>query len=413
MHERDPRTTAGPRDSDRRPRASPGDVVIVGAARTPIGLFLGSLTTLPAPKLGAIVIKAALDRARVRPEQVDEVYMGNVIQAGVGQAPARQASIFAGIPDTVPCTTVNKVCGSGLKTVMLASSQIKAGEAALVVAGGMESMSNAPYLLERARAGYRYGDATLVDAMIKDGLWDVYRQFHMGMGGELVAECCGITREVQDEVALRSYERALAAQREGAFDEEIVPVDAPQPKGGVVTVTQDETPRETSREALAKLKAAFKEGGTVTAGNASKLNDGAAAVVVAGAARAKELKLAPLARIVGQAQSARESELFLLAPAGAVSKLLEKVGWRVEDVDSFEINEAFAGIEAVRRELGIPEAKFNPRGGAIALGHPIGASGARLLVTLLHYLKQTGGRRGVVSLCLGGGEAVAVAVEML
>lgn len=389
------------------------EVFIVGAARTPVGVFLGSLAPVPAPRLGAVAIKAALERARVRPEQVDEVYMGNVIQAGVGQAPARQASIFAGIPKEVPCTTINKVCGSGLKTVMLAQSQIRAGEASLIVAGGMESMSNAPYLLERARTGYRVGNAEIVDAMIKDGLWDVYRQFHMGMGGELVAECCGITREVQDEVALRSYERALRAQREGWFDEEIVPVEVPQPKGSTVVVSKDETPRETSREALAKLKPAFKEGGTVTAGNASKLNDGAAAVVVAAADTAKELGLRPLARVVGQAQAARESEFFLLAPGQAMQRLLDRVGWRVADVDAFEVNEAFAGIEAVRRELGIPEEKFNPRGGAIALGHPIGASGARLLVTLLHTLKQTGGRRGVVSLCIGGGEAVALAVEMV
>ena len=388
------------------------DVFIVGAARTPIGNFLGSLASLPAPRLGAIAIQAALDRARVRPEQVDEVYMGNVIQAGVGQAPARQASIFAGIPNAVPCTTVNKVCGSGLKSVMLAQTQIRAGEARVIVAGGMESMSNAPYLLERARTGYRYGDATLVDAMIKDGLWDVYNRFHMGMGGEAVADCCGITREISDQVALRSYTRALRAQKDGLFDDEIVPVEVAQPKGAPLRVDRDETPRETSREALAKLAPAFKEGGTVTAGNASKLNDGAAALVVAGAGRAKELGLRPLARIVAQAQAAREPELFLLAPSQAVRTLLQKADWTVADVDSFEINEAFAGVEAVRNELGIPEEKFNPRGGAIALGHPIGASGARLLVTLLNTLRQTGGRRGVVSLCLGGGEAVALAVEI-
>lgn len=389
------------------------EVVLVGAARTPIGAFLGSLASLSAPKLGAIAIRAALERAGVRPERVDEVYMGNVIQAGVGQAPARQAAIFAGLPMSVPCTTVNKVCGSGLKTVMLAQSQIRAGEASLVVAGGMESMSNAPYLLEGARTGLKLGNAKLVDAMIKDGLWDVYREFHMGLGGEAVADCCGITREIQDDVALRSYTRALQAQAQGLFADEIVPVEVASAKGGPQIVERDETPRETTREALAKLRPAFKEGGTVTAGNASKLNDGAAAVVVAGADTAKELGLRPLARVVGQAQAARESELFLLAPALAVRRLLEKVGWTVADVDFFEINEAFAGIEAVRRELEIPEAKFNPRGGAIALGHPIGASGARLLVTLLSTLRQTAGKRGVVSLCLGGGEAVALAVEAL
>ncbi|OLC55232.1 MAG: acetyl-CoA acetyltransferase [Chloroflexi bacterium 13_1_40CM_4_68_4] len=388
------------------------EIVIVGAARTPIGAFLGSLASLPAPRLGAIAISAALERAHVRPELVDEVYMGNVIQAGVGQAPARQASIFAGVPNTVPCTTVNKVCGSGLKSVMLAASQIRAGEARLIVAGGMESMSNAPYLLERARTGYKFGDATLVDAMIKDGLWDAYHQYHMGMGGELVAECCGVTRDIQDDVAVRSYSRALEAQRRGLFDDEIVPVEIPQPKGAPVVVTKDESPRETSKEALATLRPAFKAGGTVTAGNASKLNDGAAAVVVASAARASELKLRPLARVVAQAQAAREPEFFLLAPAEAMRRVLDKAGWTVGDVDSFEVNEAFAGIEAVRRELAIPEEKFNPRGGAIALGHPIGASGARLLVTLLNTLRQTGGKRGVVSLCLGGGEAVALAVEV-
>ena len=388
------------------------EIVIVGAARTPIGAFLGALAPVPAPRLGAIAISAALDRARVRPELVDEVYMGNVIQAGVGQAPARQASIFAGIPNTVPCTTINKVCGSGLKSVMLAASQIRAGEGNLIVAGGMESMSNAPYLLERARTGYKVGDATLVDAMIKDGLWDAYQHQHMGMGGELVAECCDVSRELQDDVALRSYSRALEAQRRGLFDDEIVPVEIPQPKGAPLVVTKDESPRETSKEALAKLKPAFKEGGTVTAGNASKLNDGAAAVVVASASRASELKLRPMARVVAQAQAAREPEFFLLAPAEAMRRVLDKAGWTVADVDSFEVNEAFAGIEAVRKELGIPEQKFNPRGGAIALGHPIGASGARLLVTLLHTLRQTGGRRGVVSLCLGGGEAVALAVEV-
>jgi acetyl-CoA C-acetyltransferase len=388
------------------------DAVIVGAARTPVGAFLGALATVPAPRLGAIAIGAALERARVRPEQVDEVLMGNVIQAGVGQAPARQASIFAGIPKEVPCTTVNKVCGSGLKTVMLAQSQIRAGEASLLVAGGMESMSNAPYLIERARTGLRYGDATLVDAMIRDGLWDVYNQFHMGLGGELAAECCGITRPMQDEFALRSYERALAAQRSGAFDEEIVPVEVPGAKGPAARVSMDETPRETSLDQLAKLRPAFKENGTVTAGNASKLNDGAAAVVVAAADRAQELGLRPLARLVAQGQHAREPELFLLAPAQAIRRCLERAEWRVEDVDLFEVNEAFAGIEAVRRELGIAAERFNARGGAIALGHPIGASGARLLVTLLHALRQTGGRRGVVSLCIGGGEAVALAIEV-
>jgi acetyl-CoA C-acetyltransferase len=386
--------------------------VILGAARTPIGAFLGGLAPLPAPKLGAIAIKCALERARVGVDRVDEVFMGNVVQAGVGQAPARQAALGAGIPNTVPCTTVNKVCGSGLKSVMLAATQIAAGEAGLVVAGGMESMSNAPYLARGLRAGLPLGEHKLEDSNLVDGLFDAYGHGHMGLGGELAAECCSLTREDQDRFAVRSYEKALRAQRDGAFDAEIVPVEVPARKGAVTVVSKDETPRETSLEGLAKLAPAFKERGTVTAGNASKLNDGAAAVVVASDERAKELGTAPLARVVAQAQFAREPELFLLAPSGAIQGVLRKAGWSMDDVDLFEVNEAFSGIEGVRRELGIPEAKFNVNGGAVALGHPIGASGARLLVTLLYALRARAGKRGVVSLCLGGGEAVALAVEL-
>jgi len=385
--------------------------VILGGARTPIGAFLGGLAPLTAPKLGSIAIKCALERAGVRPDQVDEVFMGNVVQAGVGQAPARQASLGAGIPNSVPCTTVNKVCGSGLKSVMLAATQIAAGEARLVVAGGMESMSNAPYLVRGARTGLSLGEHHMEDANLTDGLMDAYGHGHMGLGGEIVAEQCGLSREDQDRFALSSYEKALRAQREGAFDAEIVPVDVPGRKGAVTVVNKDETPRETSLDALAKLQPAFRSGGTVTAGNASKLNDGAAAVVVASEARARELGAKPLARIIAQAQFAHEPELFLSAPKGAIERCLEKAGWSIDDVDLFEVNEAFSGIECVRRELDIPQAKFNVNGGAVALGHPIGASGTRLLVTLLYALRARGKRRGIASLCLGGGEAVALAIE--
>ena len=389
------------------------DVVILGAARTPVGSFLGGLAPLTAPQLGAIAIKCALERAHVAPDQVDEVFMGNVIQAGVGQAPARQAALGAGIPNSVPCTTVNKVCGSGLKSVMLATTQIIAGEARLVVAGGMESMSNAPYLMRGARTGLSLGEHNLEDANLTDGLMDAYGHGHMGLGGELVAEQCGLSRDDQDRFALGSYQKALAAQNAGAFDAELVKVEVPGRKGAVTIVERDETPRDTSLEALAKLQPSFKKGGTVTAGNASKLNDGAAAVIVASAERAKELGAKAIARVVAQGQFAHEPEMFLTAPRGAIARCLEKAGWSVGDVDLFEINEAFSGIECVRKELDIPEAKFNVNGGAVALGHPIGASGTRLLVTLLYALRARGKRRGVASLCLGGGEAVALAVELV
>ena len=386
--------------------------VILGAARTPIGAFLGGLAPLSAPKLGAIAIKCALERAGVKPDQIDEVFMGNVVQAGVGQAPARQASLAAGIPNSVPCTTINKVCGSGLKAVMLAASQIAAGEARLVVAGGMESMSSAPYLARGLRAGLPLGEHKLEDANLVDGLRDAYGHGHMGLGGELVAEQCGLGREDQDRFALASYEKAIRAQREGAFDEEIAPVEVPGKKGAVTLVNKDETPRETSLEALGKLQPAFKPGGTITAGNASKLNDGGAAVIVASEERARELGVRPIARIVSQGQFAHEPQRFLAAPKGAIERCLAKAGWSIEDVDLFEVNEAFSGIECVRRELDIPEAKFNVNGGAVALGHPIGASGTRLLVTLLYALRARSKSRGVASLCLGGGEAVALAVEL-
>ena len=389
------------------------DVVLIGAARTPIGAFLGGLAPLSAPKLGSIAIRCALERAGVRPDQVDEVFMGNVIQAGVGQAPARQAALGAGIPTRVPCTTVNKVCGSGLKSVMLAATQIVAGEAGLVVAGGMESMSNAPYLLRGIRTGLALGDNKMEDANLTDGLLDAYGHGHMGLGGEIVAEQCGLSREDQDRFAMSSYEKALAAQRSGAFDAELMKVEVPGRRGTVTVVERDETPRETTLAALAALKPAFKTDGTITAGNASKLNDGAAAVVVSSAERARDLGARPMARVVAQGQFAHEPQLFLSAPKGAIERVLEKAGWSVDEVDLFEINEAFSGIECVRRELDIPEVKLNVNGGAVALGHPIGASGTRLLVTLLYALRARGNRRGVASLCLGGGEAVALAVEAL
>ncbi|MDP9319949.1 MAG: acetyl-CoA C-acyltransferase [Chloroflexota bacterium] len=385
--------------------------VILGAARTPIGAFLGGLAPLRAPELGAIAIKCAIERSGVAPERIGEVFMGSVVQAGVGQAPARQAALGAGLPRSVPCTTINKVCGSGLKAVMLAASQIAAGEYGVVVAGGMESMSNAPYVLRGLRQGLTLGEHAMEDANLIDGLVDAYGGGHMGLGAEKAAAKTGLTREDQDRFALRSYEKALAAQRSGAFTDEIVPVEVKGRKGQVTLIVKDETPRETSLEALAALKPAFKTDGTVTAGNASKLNDGAAALVVASESRAMELDTKPLARIVAQAQYAREPDLYLLAPSGAIARVLDKAGWAAGDVDLYEVNEAFSGIEAVRREIGIPEERFNVNGGAVALGHPIGASGARLLVTLLYALRARGKTKGIVSLCLGGGEAVALAVE--
>jgi acetyl-CoA C-acetyltransferase len=387
--------------------------VILGAARTPIGAFLGGLAPLKAPALGAIAIAAAIERSGLSPEQIDEVFMGNVVQAGVGQAPARQAALGAGLPRSVPCTTINKVCGSGLKAVMLAASQIAAGEYGVIVAGGMESMSNAPYLLRGLRQGLSLGEHSMEDANLTDGLVDAYGGGHMGLGGEKAAAKSGLSRDDQDRFALRSYEKALAAQRSGAFADEIVPVDVIGRKGQVTRIAQDETPRETSLAALAALMPAFKADGTVTAGNASKLNDGAAALVVAAETRAHALGARPLARIVAQAQFAHEPDLFLLAPSGAIARVLERAGWKAGDVDLYEVNEAFSGVEAVRREIGIALDRFNVNGGAVALGHPIGASGARLLVTLLYALRARGKQRGVVSLCLGGGEAVALAVETI
>jgi acetyl-CoA C-acetyltransferase len=391
------------------------EAVILSATRVPTGKFLGSLKGFTAPQIGAIVVKEAIARAGVSPEDVDEVIMGNVVSAGLGQAPARQAAIRAGLPPKVAALTINKVCGSGLKAVMLAAQGIAAEETDIVVAGGMESMSNCPYLLPRVREGLRLGNGEVVDSMIFDGLWDAYSDFHMGCTGEIVAEKYDVTRRQQDEFALASHQKAIAAIKAGKFKDEIVPVPIPQKKGDAVLFSVDETPREdTSLEALAKLKPAFKEGGTVTAGNAPGVNDGAAALVVVSADRAKAMGRKPMARIVAQAVAGLEPSLVMMTPVEAVRKLWKKTGWGPSDVDLVELNEAFAvQAVAVVRELQLDPAKVNVNGGAVALGHPIGASGARVLTTLLYALRDRGKKRGVATLCLGGGNGVALAVEML
>ncbi len=388
------------------------NVVIASAARTPIGSFLGSLSSVPAPKLGATAIAAALERAGIEGADVDEVLMGCVLPAGVGQAPARQASLGAKIPDHVGCVTINKVCGSGLKTVMMAATEIMAGEADIVVAGGMESMSNAPYYLKKARAGYRMGHGELLDGMIFDGLWDPYHDHHMGHAGELCARECQIDRERQDAYAAESYRRAMAAIEQGAFDEEIVPVEVPQRKGDPVVVRRDEEPFRGKIDKLPKLRPAFQKEGSITAGNASSINDGAAAVVVMAEEVAKARGIEPLARITGQAGAAQAPEWFTTAPAVSIQRLLDKTGRSVDDVDLWEVNEAFAVVALVNQDrLGIPGDRLNVRGGAVSLGHPIGCSGTRILVTLLYAMKQLDKHVGVASLCIGGGEAVALMVE--
>jgi len=386
--------------------------VIVAGARTPIGSFQGELASLSAPRLGAIAIRAALERAAVPPAQVGESYMGCVLAAGVGQNPARQASIGAGVPNAVGAVTVNKVCGSGLKAVVFGANAIAAGEHDVVVAGGMESMSNAPYLLPKAREGYRLGHAQVIDSMIQDGLWDAYGNVHMGECAELCAREKGISREEQDAFAAESYRRARAAQLEGRFSGEIVPVEVPQRKGPPKLVSVDEEPARGDVAKLSALRPAFQKDGTVTAGNASSINDGAAALVLAAAGVAAERGWKVEARIVGTATYAGAPEWFTTAPAGAIERLLGRIGWRVADVDLWEINEAFAVVSlANNRLLGLDPARVNVWGGAVALGHPIGASGARVLVTLLAALRDRGGKRGIASLCIGGGEGIALAVE--
>jgi len=389
--------------------------VILSAVRVPTGKFLGALKGFSAPELGAMVVKEAVARAGVPGEHVDEVILGNVVSAGLGQAPARQAAIRAGLPPQVAALTVNKVCGSGLKAVMLAAQGIATGDADVVVAGGMESMSNCPYLLPKAREGMRLGHGALVDSMIHDGLWDPYEDYHMGCTGEIVAEKYGVSREQQDAFALESHKRAIAAIQAGRFKDEILPVPLPQKKGEPVLFSVDESPREdTSLEALARLKPAFKENGTVTAGNAPGVNDGAAALVVTSEEAARALGKQPLARIVAQAVSGVEPSLVMMAPVEAMRKLWKKTGWSADTVDLVELNEAFAvQAVAVSRELGLDPAKVNVNGGAVALGHPIGASGARVLTTLLYALKDRGLSRGVATLCLGGGNGVALAVERM
>lgn len=391
------------------------EVVIASAVRTAIGKFGGSLTPLSAPQMGAVVIKEALDRAALKPEQVDEVIMGNVLQAGLGQNPARQAAIFAGLPVEVPAFTVNKVCGSGLKCVELAAQSILAGDNDIVVAGGMESMSNAPFTVPgKARWGLKMGDQKMVDVMIRDGLWDAFNDYHMGITSENVAEKFGVTREDQDEVACRSQQRAIEAIKSGAFKEEIVPVTIKTKKGEKVFDT-DEFPKEgTTMEVLAKLRPAFKKGGTVTAGNASGLNDGAAALVIMSADKAKELGIKPMAKIVSYASAGVDPAIMGIGPIPASRKALAKAGLEVKDMDLVEANEAFAAQTVeVGRELQLDWAKTNVNGGAIALGHPIGASGARILVTLLYALKHRDKKRGLATLCIGGGMGTATVVEML
>jgi acetyl-CoA C-acetyltransferase len=391
------------------------DVLIISGARTPIGKFQGSLKEIPATELGAIAIRAAIGRAGIAPEQVDEVLMGNVISAGLGQAPARQAAIHAGLTNAINATTVNKVCGSSLKTVMLGAAMIRAGDADTIVAGGMENMNRGPYLLPQARFGARLGDVRMQDATVHDGLWDPFVNWHMGSAAEFIAQKMEVTREEQDQYALSSHHRALAAIDAGRFKEEIVPLEIKGKKGSAGTwFLVDETPRrDTSLEALAKLKPAFQgEGGTVTAGNAPPLSDGAAAIVMAGEDHINGRH--PLARVVGYHQAGVEPRKIFWAPIDAVQGLLKKLDWQLDDVDLFELNEAFAAqVLADGRELGWDWNKVNVNGGAIALGHPIGASGARILVTLLYELRRRGGKRGIASACLGGGEAVAVAIEVV
>jgi len=387
-------------------------VYIVSAARTPIGAYLGSLSSLPAPRLGAIAIAGALRRANLSPDVIDEGFVGNVLSAGIGQAPARQAMIYAGVPNRVPATTVSKVCGSGLQAVVFGAKTVALGDANLVVAGGMESMSNVPYYLEKARTGYRMGDGKLVDGMIFDGLWDPYNNVHMGSCGDRCAAEYKFSREAQDDYAKESFRRALAAQKEGMFAAEIEPVPVPQKKGDPLLVSADEGPAKGDPSKFAGLKPAFGKDGTITAANASSINDGASALILASEAAVKTHKLEPLARIVGYANAAQAPEWFTTAPAAAITSVTTKLGLKPDQIDLYEINEAFAVVAMVCAKLcNIDLARINVRGVAVALGHPIGASGARILTTLVHAMKDRGAKRGLATLCIGGGEAVAMVVE--
>ncbi len=391
------------------------DVVIISGCRTPVGKFQGSLSDFRAPQLGALTVREAVKRAGIESSLVDECIMGNVVAAGLGQNPARQAAIFGGLAPEVGAMTINKVCGSGLKAVALAAQAVQTENSSVVVAGGMESMTNAPYLLPQARKGYRLGNGQVVDSMVHDGLWDIYNDYHMGITGENVAEKYGITREEQDEFAVNSHRKAISAIKECRFKSQIVPVEIPAKKKGQpdVIFDKDESPREdTTIESLRALKPAFKKDGTVTAGNAPGVNDGAAALVVTSAKRAKDLGATPMVRIVAQATSGIDPKWVMMAPVGAVRKIWEKTGWKKDDVDLYELNEAFS-VQAlgVIRELGLDMHKVNVNGGAVAIGHPIGASGARVLVTLIYEMIRRDVHRGIAALCLGGGNAVAMAVE--
>lgn len=392
---------------NRIPRA-----VIVSAARTPMGSFTGVFSRVPATKLGSSAIAEALKRVQLPPERVDQVYMGCVLGAGLGQAPARQASIGAGIPNSIGATTVNKVCGSSIQTVIMASQAIALGEANIVVAGGMENMTRAPYLLEKARQGYRLGHAELVDSLVKDGLWDVYNNFHMGNGGELCAAKYRLTRRELDDFALESYRRAREAIATGIFQQEIVPIEVPQRKGPAMTVAEDEEPNRVDLSKMRELKPVFQDNGVLTVGNSPACNDGAAALIVMAEEEAARLELAPMARIVGYAGAALAPEWFTIAPIDAIRRVLKQTDMTIGDIDLFEINEAFSAVSlAINRELGLDEKKVNVNGGAVALGHPIGATGARILTTLVHAMAARGARRGLAALCIGGGEALAMIVE--
>jgi acetyl-CoA C-acetyltransferase len=387
--------------------------VIVGAARTPTGKFLGNLATFTAPQLGAIAIKEAVRRSGIAPETIDEVIMGNVVSAGIGQAPARQAAIYSGLPDDIPAFTVNKVCGSGLKAVMLAAQSIRAGDEQVFVAGGMESMSNAPYLLAKARTGYRMGNGELIDAVVHDGLWCAFEDIHMGNEAEIIAEKFCVTRDEQDQFSVQSQQRAAAATAAGRFKEEIVPIEVKQKKGSIIVDTDEPIRADTSLEALAKLKPAFQEGGTVTAGNAPGLSDGASATVVVDLDIARSQSLTIMARITGYASAAITPRYIFAAPTRAVNRLLQRTGMKIGDFDLIEVNEAFAAQTLANgKELDWDWSRVNVNGGAIALGHPIGSSGSRVLITLIHELRRRGGGRGLATLCLGGGGAVAMSVEV-
>lgn len=389
------------------------DVVIASAVRTPIGSFMGALSSLTAPKLGAIAIKEALMRANVNPGDVSEVIMGCVLPANLGQAPARQASIFAGIPESVPCMTINKVCGSGLKSIMLAAQAIQCGDADIVVAGGMESMSNVPYYLDKGRTGYRMGDAKIIDGMIKDGLWDVYNNIHMGNCAELCARELKISRKEQDDFSVKSYKLAIDSTKNGLFKDEIVKVEITTKKGTEI-ISEDEEPKKANFEKGLSLKPAFEKDGSVTAFNSSKINDGASALVIMSSEKAKELNIKPLAKIISQISFAQKPEWFTTAPAYAIQNILKKANLNLVDIDLIEANEAFAvQALAVVKVAGLNPDKINVNGGAVALGHPIGASGARIMTTLLYALKQRNLKRGIATLCIGGGEASAVIVEMI